>query len=359
MLHGAQNNLCLGRITRDVVARLQAEPCAHGREVGVARRPGLVTGRPEIRRVGRFGRHPDGMGDRTRQHLVIAEQTRQYWQAGGIRRCPPGRTELVRAEVPDGPRARCRSSRAVPRVIELIEGAGGRVDHQRVAVARGARAALDGRGGAERIGARVALTCVVEGEGYLGSQWRHDRVGDAVGYRGVPRRAEVRVEVGGGTAHTGEPRGAVGVDRQARDVGVPDVVGGEHLTVGRSGDRGSCGRRSDGRDRREPGTHHHRRNRDGDPRCPPLAHGRHPESNVVHGNASRPYLRAPGRRRAERSRCDGRSRGRQQLDLGKAPVSALVVRRIQRRQLPAEAGSSKCRSDLSTYPTKKASLCSR
>ena len=186
MLHGAKHHLRLGRIARDVVARLQTEPCAHGWEVGVARRPGLVTGRPEIRRVRRLGRHPDGMGDRTRQHLVVAEQTWQNGQAGGVRRRPSGRAERVRTEVPDRPRVRCRSSRAVPRVVELVEGAGGRVDHQRVAIAGGGRAALDGRGGAEGVGARVALICVVEGEGHLGRQRRHDRVGDAVGDRGVP-----------------------------------------------------------------------------------------------------------------------------------------------------------------------------
>ena len=114
VLHGPQDHLRLGRVARDVVARLQTEPCAHGREVGVARRSGLVTGRPEIRRVRRLGRHPDGVGDRARQHLVVAEQTRQDGQAGGVRRGPSGRTERVRTEVPDGPRARRRSGRAVP-----------------------------------------------------------------------------------------------------------------------------------------------------------------------------------------------------------------------------------------------------
>jgi hypothetical protein len=136
LLHGAQHDLGLGRVARDVVAGLEPEAGTHGREVRVATSPRLVAGRPDVRRVRRLGRHADGVGDGARLHLVVAHEARAG-SAGPPRRPTSTRSGAgVGVEVPDRPGARRRARRAVLRVVELVEGARGRVDHDGVAVAR-------------------------------------------------------------------------------------------------------------------------------------------------------------------------------------------------------------------------------
>ena len=96
LLHGAQHHLGLGRVARDVVAGLEPEAGPHGRQVRVGRRPRLVAGRPQVRRVRRLGRHPDGVGDDARLHLVVAHEAREDRQAGRVGRRPAGRAQRVR-----------------------------------------------------------------------------------------------------------------------------------------------------------------------------------------------------------------------------------------------------------------------
>ena len=157
-----------------------------GGRFGLDAVPGLVAGRPEVRRVRRLGGHADGMGDGAGLHLVVAHEPREDRQAGRVGRCPAGRAEGVRVEVPDRPRAGRRARRAVLRVVELVEGARRRVDHDGVAVARGLLPAFDGRVGTEGIGPGIALVGVLEGDGHQGLRRGHDGVGHAVGVGGSP-----------------------------------------------------------------------------------------------------------------------------------------------------------------------------
>ena len=106
-----------------------------GGRVGSLPGPRLVAGGPQIARVGGLRRHPDGVGDLPRLHLVVAEQAGHDRQAGGVGRRPPGRAQGVGTQVPDRPRSRRRSRRAVVGVVELVERARGGVDHDGVAVA--------------------------------------------------------------------------------------------------------------------------------------------------------------------------------------------------------------------------------
>ena len=123
VLHGPQDHLGLGRVARDVEAGLEPEPGPHGRQVG-----GCST-LPASCRAGQrndvsvaWAVIADGVGDRARQHLVVAQQSGQDGQPGGVGRRPAGGSEGVRAEVPDGPgvgrgrrpgrSGRCRARRA-------------------------------------------------------------------------------------------------------------------------------------------------------------------------------------------------------------------------------------------------------
>ena len=126
-------------------------------------------------------------------------------------------------------------------MVELEQGAGGFVDHDRVAVAAGVLPALDEDVGTERVGARVALARVLEAEPDPAMS-----IGDDVERQAVrvaaKIRPEIRVQIGVRRVHAPHPRGAVGVHRQSRDVGVPHVAGWKHRAVRCTGDHGSCGR---------------------------------------------------------------------------------------------------------------------
>ena len=119
----------------------------------------------------------------------------------------------------------------------LVQRAGGRVDHQGVAV----RTVLDRRRGGQRIGTGIALRGVGEGDRDERRARRDDLPRDAVGLGRVGRGAVVGVEVRGGRVHRGEPGGAVGVDGQSRDRRVPDVVRRECRTRGAGEDRPRIG----------------------------------------------------------------------------------------------------------------------
>ncbi len=235
------------------------------------------------------------MGDGARLHFVVAQQPRQDREPRCIGRRPSGRAQGVGVEIPDRPRTRRRARGAVPRVVELVEGAGGRVDHDGVAVAAGPLTTFNRRVGAEGIGTGIALGRVLERHARQRMRRGHHGVGHAVGVGRVARWTEVGMEVGSGAVHVGHPCRAVGVDRQSRDVGVPDVVGREHGAVGRSGHgragRGHLWRRPQG----EAYTQHpgHARDR----RCPLPSHvlpslpieGTPPAATLLTGNPLAAY----------------------------------------------------------------------
>ncbi len=213
LLHRPEDDLGLGREGRDVEARLQPETGAHRGEVGIVGRARGVARRPDEGIVRRVGRHADGVGDAARLHLVVAQEPRQDRQPGGVRRRPPAGAQRVRIEVPDRSGAGGGTRRAVVGVVELVEGARARVDHQGVTVAGRRRAAFDRRVSAKGVGTRVAFVAVLERHVRQWMRGRHDRVGDAIGVGRVTRRPEVRMQVGGGAVHAGQPRAAVGIHR--------------------------------------------------------------------------------------------------------------------------------------------------
>ena len=152
---------------------------------------------------------------------------------------PAGRRALERRfQIAPGPRR--RAPRVVLGVVELVQRARGGVDHDGVAVAGGALSSFDRGVGAEGIRPRVALARVLERDVHEGMAGRYHGVGHAVGVGRVARRPEVGMQERRRGIHAGEPLGAVHVDRQGRDVGVPDVVGWEHVTwnTGRSAGQG-------------------------------------------------------------------------------------------------------------------------
>ena len=216
MLHRREHHLGRGVKARDVVRRIQAEPRAHGRQVGVARRTGLVARRPQVARVALLHREADGVADETGLHLVEPHEAGKDGQARRVGRRPPRRPQLVGAEVED----RARPGGARTRVVRgerLVQLARGLVDDQHVRVA----ALLDLQVVAVRVWARVALARVLErvvGGRVAGV--------DHIKRYAVGRPAKVGVQqapaAGAGRV---EPRGAVAVHRHRADVGVPDVAG--------------------------------------------------------------------------------------------------------------------------------------
>ena len=69
------------------------------------------------------------------------------------------------------------------RVVQLVEGAVGALQHEGVPVTGAVRATLDRCVVAERVWAGVALAGVGERREHLGVAVVHDRVGDAVWHR--------------------------------------------------------------------------------------------------------------------------------------------------------------------------------
>ncbi len=233
-----------------------------------------MTGRPQVRRVRGLGRHTDGMRDDAGLHLVVAHESREDRQAGRVGRCPAGRSQRVRVEVPDRPRPCGRTRRAVLRVVELVEGARRRVDHDGVAVAGGVLTAFNGRRRAERIRPWVALVGVLERDGHPGLRRGHDGIGNAVGSRRVARGPEVGMQVRRAGIHAGQPRRAVGVDREVGDGRVPDVVRREHGAVRRAGHGRAGGRRRRRTNHGEAQPHRRGRHKSDPSRGPASSHER-------------------------------------------------------------------------------------
>ena len=73
------------------------QPLAHGGRAGVGRAR-FVAGGPDVAGVaGRHG-HADGVVDHAAGHLVVADQSGQDGQPGGVGRGPAGRPQGVGVE---------------------------------------------------------------------------------------------------------------------------------------------------------------------------------------------------------------------------------------------------------------------
>src|SRR6188472_1880084 len=98
-----------------------------------------MAGRIDVARAGVTGREPERVGDAAGDRLVVADETGEDRQAGGIRAGPAGRPQGIRLEVPGRAAAGRPSGARLASVVELVQPAGVLVDHEDVAV----RPALD------------------------------------------------------------------------------------------------------------------------------------------------------------------------------------------------------------------------
>ena len=229
------------RAATKVASRRNRAPIGGHRAVGLAC---LVARRPDVGLLRALGGHPDRMVHRSRRDFVVVDQPGQHREAGRVGRGPAGRPQGVRVEVPDGTGAgRGTALRVEMGVPGLVEGAGRRVDHQRMAV----RAAFDRRGPRQRVRAGIALTGIGERDRDQGGARRDDLPRDAIGLLRAGGRPEVGMERSGRRIHRGEPRRAPGVHREPGDRGVPHVVGREGRTRGAGEDRARGRRRDPGR----------------------------------------------------------------------------------------------------------------
>src|SRR6185369_15694827 len=117
-------------------------------------------------------------------HLLVAHQSRENRETRGVGRGPAGGAKRIGIEVEDG--AGAGSPASVSRIggIELVQFPVVAIDDQDVPVAGTPRATFDGRIGRDRVGPRITLVRVVEGDGALGRRPAHYDVGNAVGRLG-------------------------------------------------------------------------------------------------------------------------------------------------------------------------------
>src|SRR5204862_5090875 len=90
-----------------------------------------------------LNREPERMVDRAPLDLVVTGEPGEDGEAGGIRRCPAGWPELVRAQAPDRARAGLPAAALGVQRVELVEAARRAVNDDRVPVAGRRAPALD------------------------------------------------------------------------------------------------------------------------------------------------------------------------------------------------------------------------
>ena len=178
-LERPQHDPRLAREARDVVAALEPQPLAHGRQVRVRQVGREVARRIDERPPGPRGREAERVVDAASAHLRVSRQPRQDRQPGGVRRGVPARAQPVGAQVEDRPRAGVPPLSTVERmcVEQFVEPAARAIHHEHVAVAVRAAAALDRRPRRDRIAPAVGLVRVLEAHRHalLSRSHRHVR----------------------------------------------------------------------------------------------------------------------------------------------------------------------------------------
>ena len=104
------------------------------------------------------------MPDDARGDLVIADESGQDRQSGGVGTRPPVGTKGIRAQVPGRAAARSPVGALRAGVVQLVEAARVLVDHEHVAVTGRIEAAFDQRARRDRVADLVGLVGVVEGD---------------------------------------------------------------------------------------------------------------------------------------------------------------------------------------------------
>ena len=163
LLHGAKDHLHVGRIRRDIEARLQTEPFAHPRILRAGQRRGVVARGPDEFAARLRRGEADCVLDLAALHLFVGDEPGHDRQAGGVGGGPGRGTQRVRPEIED------RTGIGVPAAadcgnapVELVEDAVGRVDRDRVSVAGGAASPFDRRVQRDRVRPGIALIVVEE-----------------------------------------------------------------------------------------------------------------------------------------------------------------------------------------------------
>ncbi len=241
-LEREQHDARLARERADVEVRLEPHAQAHRREVG----GGQVT-RVMARWVDESAaRVLDGEAESVVDHaalrLVVAGEPREDRQARGVGRRPPGRPDLVRAQVPGRACPRVPAAVALLETAELVEAAGALVEQQRVMVA----SAFDVHALRDRVSDMIALVAVLERDSRTAGLLR-DHVEWDSDLRAFPEaRAEVRVEARRGADRV-DDRCGVARDRELVDALVPRVRLREDRTAWGRGnperERGAAGAR--------------------------------------------------------------------------------------------------------------------
>jgi hypothetical protein len=152
-LHRAGDPAGLEGEAGDVDARLQAQPLAHPRQVGIRVVGGEVAGGPD--------EGPPAAGDRHAQRVVDpagASQQREDGEPGGVRRGPAARAGAWAPQVPGGAGAGAPAPALPAQREQLVQPARAALDEQGVPVA----AALDPHAAGDRVAHAVGLGGVVE-----------------------------------------------------------------------------------------------------------------------------------------------------------------------------------------------------
>ena len=287
LLERVEHDARLAGERRHVEARLESQAQPHRREVGVGARRRVVRRRVQIGLLRLRHREAQRVVDVTARHLVVADETREDREPGGVGRRPPFGPQRVRREIEHRAGVGRPTARAPARREQLVELAVVSVDREHVRVA----AVLDRCGERDRVRPRVALVAVgveVDGDEWLRA--RHGDVRDPV--RAAATEVGVQLLVAAERGDRGDVVGRVGVDGEARDVAVPGVVGREHVAApewtvlgprptarrrGRARGRRARGRRAGGRAgrRRDRGDRPGRRRRAGRRRRGREARGEH------------------------------------------------------------------------------------
>ncbi len=234
--HGLENSAHLRRISADILGCLESKARAQRRRAH--RVAGFVRCGPHIA-IG--GAHRDAKGVRDGRgidYFIVAHESGEHGQAGGVGGCPPFLAAVVRLEVKHGAARRFPARTRPSRTRQFIENPAVTIDEQHVTITAGIPArhcVLDvvglglgflrnGITGRHSRGTLVALASV-RGECHLRERLR-------AGYADVRNAVRRRRHVGMQLTPATDPRDVrsrFAIEGRFADIEIPPVAVGEHL----------------------------------------------------------------------------------------------------------------------------------
>jgi hypothetical protein len=222
--HGVEDDLIGGGESGDIEAGFEAKTRAHRQSGGVARGGGPVGSWRSEPGAGILQCETNRVMDGAGGDFVVADESREDGEPGGVGAGPGVGALLVSEKIPDGAGG-CVPGRSL-RVgtVEFVEQAAGVVENEDVTIAgAGIGVAFDGNGEGDghEAGIGFAVGGVVDGNGRLrGIDYG---VGNTHARAVVEAGAEIRMKADG-RADARDDGGGVGVDRRRRDVFVSEIV---------------------------------------------------------------------------------------------------------------------------------------